>query len=68
MKVIAQEKGQLLENVFADPKGFGIAPNGQYRYQLPGKIPPYVCMKLTSPSIIAGQELREMGIGDPLKC
>lgn len=30
------EKGQLLENVFADPKGFGIAPNGQYRYQLPG--------------------------------
>ena len=31
-----QEKGQLLENVFADPKGFGIAPDGRYRYQLPG--------------------------------
>eukprot|EP00877_Chromochloris_zofingiensis_P013469 jgi/Chrzof1/8376/Cz03g08090.t1 len=30
------EKGQLLENVFADPRGFGIAPNGQYRYELPG--------------------------------
>lgn len=29
-------KGQLLENVFADPKGFGIAANGQYRYELPG--------------------------------
>ena len=31
-----QDKGQLLENVFADPKGFGIAPDGRYRYQLPG--------------------------------
>ncbi|KAK9804916.1 hypothetical protein WJX72_011858 [[Myrmecia] bisecta] len=30
------EKGQLLENVFADPKGFGIAPDGRYRYELPG--------------------------------
>ncbi|KAK9803135.1 hypothetical protein WJX73_010229 [Symbiochloris irregularis] len=30
------EKGQLLENVFADPKGFGIAANGSYRYQSPG--------------------------------
>ena len=34
-----QEKGQLLEYVCADPKGFGIAPNGQYRYQLPGGPP-----------------------------
>ena len=33
---VAQEKGQLLENVFADPKGFGIAPDGRYRYELPG--------------------------------
>lgn len=31
-----QTKGQLLENVFADPKGFGIAPDGRYRYELPG--------------------------------
>lgn len=31
-----QEKGQLLENVFADPKGFGIAANGKYRYEQPG--------------------------------
>lgn len=30
------DKGQLLENVFADPKGFGIAPDGRYRYELPG--------------------------------
>ena len=30
------EKGQLLENVFADPKGFGIGPDGQYRYTQPG--------------------------------
>lgn len=30
------EKGQLLENVFADPRGFGIAENGQYRYEMPG--------------------------------
>jgi hypothetical protein len=29
------EKGQLLENVFADPKGFGIAPDGEYRYTKP---------------------------------
>jgi hypothetical protein len=26
------DKGQLLENVFADPRGFGIAPDGRYRY------------------------------------
>lgn len=26
------EKGQLLENVFADPRGFGIAPDGRYRW------------------------------------
>jgi hypothetical protein len=31
-----QEKGQLLENVFADPKGFGIAADGRYRYEQPG--------------------------------
>ncbi|MEW5310809.1 MAG: hypothetical protein WDW38_002570 [Sanguina aurantia] len=30
------EKGQLLENVFSDPRGFGIAPDGRYRYELPG--------------------------------
>ncbi len=24
-------KSQLLENVFADPRGFGIAPDGRYR-------------------------------------
>lgn len=30
------EKGQLLENVFADPKGFGIAADGKYRYEQPG--------------------------------
>ncbi len=30
------ERGQLLENVFPDPRGFGIAENGQYRYQMPG--------------------------------
>jgi pyruvate dehydrogenase E1 component alpha subunit len=30
------EKGQLLENVFADPKGFGIGPDGTYRYMQPG--------------------------------
>jgi pyruvate dehydrogenase E1 component alpha subunit len=30
------DKGQLLENVFADPRGFGIAADGRYRYQLPG--------------------------------
>ena len=33
---VLQEKGQLLENVFADPKGFGIAANGKYRYEQPG--------------------------------
>jgi hypothetical protein len=27
---------QLLENVFADPKGFGIGPDGRYRYENPG--------------------------------
>ena len=31
-----QEKGQLLENVFADPKGFGLDPSGKYRYEMPG--------------------------------
>ena len=31
-----QEKGQLLENVFADPKGFGVSPQGGYRYEQPG--------------------------------
>lgn len=31
-----QEKGQLLENVFADPKGFGVSPGGGYRYEQPG--------------------------------
>ncbi len=25
------DMSQLLENVFADPKGFGIAPDGRYR-------------------------------------
>ena len=30
------DKGQLLENLFADPKGFGIAADGRYRYELPG--------------------------------
>lgn len=30
------EKGQLLENVFADPKGFGVSPGGGYRYEQPG--------------------------------
>lgn len=30
------DRGQLLENVFADPKGFGIAADGQYRYLAPG--------------------------------
>ena len=32
----SQEKGQLLENVFADPKGFGVSPGGGYRYEQPG--------------------------------
>lgn len=27
--VVPQEKGQLLENVFADPKGFGLDPSGE---------------------------------------
>ena len=31
---MVQEKGQLLENVFADPKGFGIDPSGKYRYEM----------------------------------
>lgn len=26
------DMSQLLENVFADPRGFGIHPNGQYRW------------------------------------
>ncbi len=30
------DRGQLLENVFADPKGFGIGADGQYRYLAPG--------------------------------
>eukprot|EP00798_Chlamydomonas_sp_ICE-L_P031178 gene31178-6322_t len=30
------EKGQLLENVFPDPRGFGIGPDGEYRYMAPG--------------------------------
>ena len=30
------DMSQLLENVFADPKGFGIAPDGRYRYEHPG--------------------------------
>ncbi len=34
--VASQEKGQLLENVFADPKGFGLDPSGKYRYEMPG--------------------------------
>lgn len=30
------DKAQLLENVFADPKGFGIHEDGRYKYQMPG--------------------------------
>lgn len=30
------ERGQLLENVFPDPRGFGIAPDGKYRFEQPG--------------------------------
>lgn len=30
------DMSQLLENVFADPKGFGIGPDGRYRYEQPG--------------------------------
>lgn len=30
------QRGQLLENVFADPKGFGIGPDGRYRCEDPG--------------------------------
>jgi pyruvate dehydrogenase E1 component alpha subunit len=30
------DMSQLLENVFADPKGFGIGPDGRYRYEHPG--------------------------------
>lgn len=30
------DMSQLLENVFADPKGFGIAPDGRYRFEHPG--------------------------------
>lgn len=33
---VPQERGQLLENVFADPKGFGVSPDGRYRYEQPG--------------------------------
>ena len=28
-------RSQLLENVFADPKGFGISPDGRYRCEDP---------------------------------
>lgn len=28
-------RSQLLENVFADPKGFGIGPGGKYRCEDP---------------------------------
>ncbi len=28
------ERGQLLENVFPDPRGFGIAADGRYRWGL----------------------------------
>lgn len=31
----APARSQLLENVFADPKGFGIAPDGTYRCEDP---------------------------------
>ena len=30
------DMSQLLENVFADPKGFGIGPDGKYRYEQAG--------------------------------
>ena len=30
------DRSQLLENVFADPKGFGIGPDGRYRCEDPG--------------------------------
>jgi len=30
------EKGQLLENVFPDPRGFGLAEDGRYRYEQEG--------------------------------
>lgn len=33
---LPQDMSQLLENVFADPKGFGIGPDGRYRYEHPG--------------------------------
>lgn len=31
----APSRSQLLENVFADPKGFGIGPDGKYRCEDP---------------------------------
>lgn len=31
----APPRSQLLENVFADPKGFGIGPDGSYRCEDP---------------------------------
>lgn len=31
----APHRSQLLENVFADPKGFGIGPDGKYRCEDP---------------------------------
>ena len=31
-----QDMSQLLENVFADPKGFGIGADGRYRFEHPG--------------------------------
>ena len=30
------DMSQLLENVFADPRGFGVAADGRYRYEMPG--------------------------------
>lgn len=33
---LLQDMSQLLENVFADPKGFGINADGRYRYTMPG--------------------------------
>lgn len=30
------ERSQLLENVFTDPRGFGVAMDGRYHYERPG--------------------------------
>ncbi|CAA6666664.1 unnamed protein product [Spirodela intermedia] len=35
-EVIEEAVDQLLENVFADPRGFGIGPDGKYRCEDPG--------------------------------